>query len=254
MSMSYEEFFSYHLDCDKGIAPACVALGKIYHLRGDIQKGRRYLIEGCNYGDYAGCTSLGIIYYKEENMPKARPYLKRACRGGYKRACRILKRLLENKVDAIRLYRIACADGDSRGCVEDALFEFKEASKRRAAYLFKYSCNNKKKRDWEACANLGVLHLEYGDVDTGVILLIDSCNKGVLTACVEYGIWDYKNKDKKRALETLQKACNKQEMSGCVVLGELAEKRGELIKAKEYYNQACKRKSITGCKYYLGLY
>ncbi len=246
-----DRIMALEVECDKFDAHSCGEVGRLYYKAGKIQVGFRKLIKGCNLKDYSSCTSVGLIYVRQERMDLARSYLENACKKNYDRACIILKVLAINKQDAIGLYKNACRANDDQGCVEHALVEYKEGSRPKAKEIFKLMCESRD--NVEACGNLGAMSLQEGEIEDGVRLLIESCNKGLLTSCVEYALWDYKNKNKKRALDNLKMACDKDEMSGCIALGEIAEDEGRMNDARNLYKSACEKYSRKGCRKLVGL-
>lgn len=162
---------------------------------------------------------------------------------------------------AVKVFRLACALGNSRGCADlgNVLIMggsgLKPGDSKKGLELIRSACAAANAR---GCYYLGeeLYHSKKRDEQLrGLGLFEKACNEGERDACYTLGWWlhfpDYVDSDRTKALKYFARACDLGSMSSCVELADMYWWGGSSFdkqRAEKLFSKACDGDSLLGCQ------
>ncbi|MEN9800775.1 MAG: hypothetical protein RL653_4472 [Pseudomonadota bacterium] len=266
--------------CEKGLAAACVELGKLHEDGTGVPRDEARAValygQACNAGSARGCDRLGVMLSEGKGCTKdatgAAALFRKSCDAGSAAGCARLGTAVrrgegtaKDEARGLALLDKACEAGDPRACsqfafaLDDARNPARDAA--RAALLFEKVCSA---AGHVACARLGAMYLNGDGVSkdeaTAAGYLEKGCDGGDGDACYGLGSLHARGagvqKDDARAAVLFEKACGVGISGACNAFGiSLQEGRGvrrDDGRAAALYKKACDTGEPAGC-YNLGL-
>ena len=224
--------------CKARNSNACVSLADKHYDAKDYTKAKNYITKACDLDNANGCAKLAVLYdynysgLKQDVLLAKRYYGKACLLSKHQYPCDEYRRIAEFKPEIDEVDRQICASNDFSGALSALacfnigyIYDKKEKNPNIAKDYYKQACDLKnKRRNKNACANLGFLYINERNFSKAKIYFEHACGLVESISCSVLGIMyekgDGVKKDIEKAKFYSQKACEHGDTNTCEKLKE----------------------------------